>query len=116
MVRPRASRVAPFDMSRLWKGQFSTWPPSTYLLPTTMSAPPLVMRSTISDIFSGGWLRSASMTTNTEPDAALNPSMTAVERPSFPALWTTLTLKLFPISSARAPVPSGLLSSTMTIS
>ena len=64
----------------------------------------------------GGWLKSASITPRTGADATSNPATTAVPSPSLPDRWTTLTRRVRESSSATSPVPSGELSSTITIS
>ncbi len=63
---------------------------------------------------SGGCWKSASITPMMSPRATFSPSTTAVPRPSFPGRWTTVMLeRMEAMVSARLPVPSGLLSSTM---
>lgn len=113
-VMGRASSVAPWEISFRTSGHSSTPPPWISLLPMAMSA--LLRACIISGIFSGGWLRSASMTPRMRPLACSNPFMTADERPRSVLRHITLIGHFFASSSVLFAVPSGELSSTMIIS
>ncbi len=115
-VKPRASTHANVDMSRRDMSQPSVPPPGMYRLPMTMSAPVWRRTASMRGTSDGGWLRSASMTPTNSAVAAVKPSITAVPRPSLPALCTTRMGKRCASSSATWPVPSGELSSTITSS
>ena len=113
----RASMQATRErMRRRFTGQSGVLPPRTYRLPTTTSALFDLNVASSLGTSDGGWLKSASITPRTGADATSNPATTAVPSPSLPDRWTTLTRRVRESSSATSPVPSGELSSTITIS
>src|SRR5437016_7474447 len=116
LVSGRASEIATDDVMRLRSGQFVMPPPRTYRLPIARSHSPRWMLPTSSGMIAGSWLKSPSMTPTIAELHAAQPSMTADDSPSLPARCTQRTEYFAPSSSTSLPVPSGELSSTMTIS
>ena len=114
LVRGRASSVAPREISLRISGHSSTPPSFISLLAMAMSA--FSSAFTSSGIFSGGWLRSASITPMMSPFACSNPLSTAEDRPRWFFRHITLIGLFFASSSAVFAVPSGELSSTMITS
>ena len=116
VTRP-ASAAPAFETNRRCHGQPGLPPPGTYRLPTVMSQCPSRTGLSRAPRRSGGWLRSASMTTTTCPWAARAAWMTSPASPALPSDRTSRSPGTSPaIDSTTSPVPSVDPPSAMRIS